>query len=189
MTRDNMFILIPAFVGGRADDGLRDRIPHLPALHRRGPGDFQHPAGDGHDDAVAHDDLAALQAAAVSSFSTAGRGSSRPDPLRINEGGTCLKPTSSVTPHGHCCWCLCCPCPPFVVAALVGVLVGLIQALTQIQEQTISFAFKADVHCVLVIFMMMGWDRFGAPRLRRGFFPPGGAYSLRGRTWPNESGR
>lgn len=46
--------------------------------------------------------------------------------------------------------------PPIVVAALVGVLVGLVQALTQIQEQTISFAFKL-ASIVLVIFMIMGW--------------------------------
>ena len=32
--------------------------------------------------------------------------------------------------------------PPIVMAALVGVIVGLVQALTQIQDQTISFAFK-----------------------------------------------
>ena len=46
--------------------------------------------------------------------------------------------------------------PPIVVAALVGVLVGLVQALTQIQEQTISFAFKLTT-IILVIFMIMGW--------------------------------
>lgn len=46
--------------------------------------------------------------------------------------------------------------PPIVVAALVGVIVGLVQALTQIQEQTISFAFKL-ASIILVIFMMMGW--------------------------------
>lgn len=32
--------------------------------------------------------------------------------------------------------------PPIVAAALIGTLVSLVQALTQIQEQTISFAFK-----------------------------------------------
>jgi type III secretion protein, HrpO family len=32
--------------------------------------------------------------------------------------------------------------PPIIVAALVGVLVSLLQALTQIQEQTLSFAIK-----------------------------------------------
>jgi type III secretion protein S len=32
--------------------------------------------------------------------------------------------------------------PPIIVAAVVGVLVSLIQALTQIQEQTLGFAFK-----------------------------------------------
>ena len=46
--------------------------------------------------------------------------------------------------------------PPILVAAVVGVLVGLVQALTQIQEQTISFAFKLTA-IILVIFMMMGW--------------------------------
>ena len=46
--------------------------------------------------------------------------------------------------------------PPIVVAAVVGIVVGLIQALTQIQEQTISFAFKL-ASIILVIFMIMGW--------------------------------
>ena len=46
--------------------------------------------------------------------------------------------------------------PPILVAAVVGVLVGLVQALTQIQEQTISFAFKLAA-IILVIFMIMGW--------------------------------
>ena len=46
--------------------------------------------------------------------------------------------------------------PPILVAALVGIVVGLIQALTQIQEQTISFAFKLAA-IILVIFMIMGW--------------------------------
>jgi type III secretion protein S len=32
--------------------------------------------------------------------------------------------------------------PPIVVAAVVGVLFSLFQALTQIQEQTLSFAVK-----------------------------------------------
>ena len=46
--------------------------------------------------------------------------------------------------------------PPILVAAVVGIVVGLIQALTQIQEQTISFAFKLT-SIVLVIFMVAGW--------------------------------
>ena len=32
--------------------------------------------------------------------------------------------------------------PPIIVATVVGVLVSLIQALTQIQEQTLGFAIK-----------------------------------------------
>lgn len=32
--------------------------------------------------------------------------------------------------------------PPIVAAAVVGILVSLLQALTQLQEQTVSFAVK-----------------------------------------------
>lgn len=46
--------------------------------------------------------------------------------------------------------------PPIVVAAMVGIMVGLVQALTQIQEQTISFAVKLAA-IVIVIFMISGW--------------------------------
>ncbi len=46
--------------------------------------------------------------------------------------------------------------PPILVAAFVGVAVGLVQALTQIQEQTVSFALKLAA-IILVIFMLMGW--------------------------------
>lgn len=46
--------------------------------------------------------------------------------------------------------------PPILVAASVGVAVGLVQALTQIQEQTVSFALKLAA-IILVIFMLMGW--------------------------------
>ena len=46
--------------------------------------------------------------------------------------------------------------PPIVVASVVGVLVSLLQALTQIQEQTLSFAIK--LICVVVtIFATAGW--------------------------------
>ena len=45
--------------------------------------------------------------------------------------------------------------PPIVVAALVGLIVSLIQALTQIQEQTISFAFKL-IAIVFTLFLTMG---------------------------------
>ena len=45
--------------------------------------------------------------------------------------------------------------PPIIVAALVGLIVSLIQALTQIQEQTISFAFKL-IAIVFTLFLTMG---------------------------------
>lgn len=32
--------------------------------------------------------------------------------------------------------------PPIIVASVVGIIISLLQALTQIQEQTLSFAIK-----------------------------------------------
>lgn len=46
--------------------------------------------------------------------------------------------------------------PPIVVAALVGTLVSLVQALTQVQEQTLSFAFKL-VAVMTVLILLSGW--------------------------------
>lgn len=46
--------------------------------------------------------------------------------------------------------------PPILTAAVVGTLVSLFQALTQIQEQTLSFAIKLFA-VILVIFMTAAW--------------------------------
>jgi type III secretion protein S len=46
--------------------------------------------------------------------------------------------------------------PPILVASVVGVLVALIQAVTQVQEQTLSFAVKL-VACIAVIFLTARW--------------------------------
>lgn len=46
--------------------------------------------------------------------------------------------------------------PPIVVATVVGVLVSLIQALTQVQEQTLGFAVKLIV-VTLVLLLTAGW--------------------------------
>jgi type III secretion protein S len=46
--------------------------------------------------------------------------------------------------------------PPVIVATLVGLLISLVQALTQIQEQTLSFAVK--LICVAVVLVTSaGW--------------------------------
>ena len=42
--------------------------------------------------------------------------------------------------------------PPIIVATLVGLVVSLLQALTQIQEQTLSFAVK--LICVSVVILL-----------------------------------
>lgn len=41
--------------------------------------------------------------------------------------------------------------PPIIVATVVGLLVSLLQAITQIQEQTLSFAVK--LICVTVVIL------------------------------------
>lgn len=46
--------------------------------------------------------------------------------------------------------------PPIVVASLVGTLVSLLQALTQVQEQTLSFGFKL-VAVGVTIFVTAPW--------------------------------
>lgn len=43
--------------------------------------------------------------------------------------------------------------PPIIVASVVGIGVSLIQALTQIQEQTISFAIKLVAVAVTIAAM------------------------------------
>lgn len=45
---------------------------------------------------------------------------------------------------------------PIVVATVIGVLVSLIQALTQIQEQTLGFAVKL-IAITLTIIMCASW--------------------------------
>lgn len=46
--------------------------------------------------------------------------------------------------------------PVVLVAATVGGLVGLLQALTQIQDQTVSYVFKL-VACALTLALTYHW--------------------------------
>ena len=43
--------------------------------------------------------------------------------------------------------------PPIIVASVVGIAVSLIQALTQIQEQTLSFAIKLIAVAITIAAM------------------------------------
>ena len=43
--------------------------------------------------------------------------------------------------------------PPIIVASLVGIVVSLLQALTQVQEQTLSFAIKLNAVEVTIVAM------------------------------------
>lgn len=46
--------------------------------------------------------------------------------------------------------------PPILVAAFVGTLVSLIQALTQVQEQTLGFVVKL-VAVIITLFVTTQW--------------------------------
>lgn len=46
--------------------------------------------------------------------------------------------------------------PPVIVATVVGLVIGLFQTVTQIQEQTLPFGIKL-VAVILCIFLMSGW--------------------------------
>ena len=43
--------------------------------------------------------------------------------------------------------------PPILVASVVGIVVSLLQALTQVQEQTIAFAVKLVAVTVMLVAM------------------------------------
>lgn len=43
--------------------------------------------------------------------------------------------------------------PPIIVASVVGIAVSLLQALTQVQEQTVSFAIKLIAVAVTIALM------------------------------------
>ena len=43
--------------------------------------------------------------------------------------------------------------PPIIVASVVGIAISLLQALTQVQEQTVSFAIKLIAVAVTIAIM------------------------------------
>ena len=46
--------------------------------------------------------------------------------------------------------------PPILIASVTGILLSLIQAVTQLQEQTLTFGVKL-IAVSLTIFLMGGW--------------------------------
>lgn len=46
--------------------------------------------------------------------------------------------------------------PPIIVASVVGIVLSLIQAITQLQEQTLSFGVKL-IAVIATLFLMGGW--------------------------------
>lgn len=46
--------------------------------------------------------------------------------------------------------------PPIIVASFVGIFLSLVQAVTQLQEQTLTFGVKL-IAVVLTLFILGGW--------------------------------
>ena len=46
--------------------------------------------------------------------------------------------------------------PPIVIASVIGIMLSLIQAVTQLQEQTLTFGVKL-LAVVLSLFLLGGW--------------------------------
>ena len=46
--------------------------------------------------------------------------------------------------------------PPILIASIIGILLSLIQAVTQLQEQTLTFGVKL-IAVVGSLFMLGGW--------------------------------
>lgn len=46
--------------------------------------------------------------------------------------------------------------PPIVVASVIGIVLSLIQAITQLQEQTLTFGVKL-IAVIVTLFLMGGW--------------------------------
>ena len=46
--------------------------------------------------------------------------------------------------------------PPILISTVIGLLVAIFQAATQIQEQTLSFTVKL-IAVILTLFLMGGW--------------------------------
>ena len=46
--------------------------------------------------------------------------------------------------------------PPILVASIVGIALSLVQAVTQLQEQTLSFGIKLTAVCI-TMFLTAGW--------------------------------
>ncbi len=46
--------------------------------------------------------------------------------------------------------------PPIVIASVIGIVLSLVQAVTQLQEQTLTFGVKL-IAVVLTLFLLRGW--------------------------------
>ncbi len=133
----------------RAQDRLPDRLPAVPAVpdHRHGGG--QRPAVDGHDDAAAGDDLPAVQAPAVRP-----RGRLEPG-RRLDREELPMTPDVVREIAGDAIRTFLMAAGPILLVSLVvGFLISLLQAVTQVQDFTLTFVPKIlAVFACLLLFL------------------------------------
>ncbi len=133
-----------------AEDGVRDRVPRLHPVPDHRPRDLVDAHVDGHDDAAARPDLAAVQDPAVRARRRLGAPHAEP------RGGiphvtqaflqTLMGRTITVA--------LELAVPTLAVSLGVGLLVSVLQAVTQIQEMTLTFIPK--VFAVGLTMVLLG---------------------------------
>src|SRR6185312_5265208 len=122
----------------RAEDRVPDRLPDLHPVRDHRPGGCERADVDGHDDALAGADLAAVQADAV-------RAGGR---LESGDGHVgcellLMTPEMVMTIGQRALEITILLAAPLLLAALIiGLLVGVFQAATQINEMTLSFIPK-----------------------------------------------
>ena len=149
---ESFYILIPSLLRLRTHRGLPDRLPRLPPLHRHRHHRLEHPPRHGHDDGLARHHLPPVQAAPLRH----GRRLDTPHP-RPCSGVSAVSP-AQILDYARMCLLIVLRLSliPIIVATVVGLLVSLLQALTQIQEQTLGFAVKL-IAISLTLLVCASW--------------------------------
>ncbi len=147
-----IFVVVSAFVTSELRTVVPDGLRHLPALRRRG-----HHRGLGaheprHVHAAAGDDLAPAQAAPLRARRRLDAGG--PEPRRELPVGRMSSSLAVELIRQALGVTLLVAAPLLLTSLVVGILVSLIQAVTQIQEQTLTFIPKLlAMAAIFVIFL------------------------------------
>src|SRR6266508_4003296 len=131
----------------RAEDGLSDRVPDLPAVPDHRHGRRRHAHVDGDDDAAACPHLPAVQDPAVRARRRLAPGDRVADEVvqRVNQDTVTELAVQAMTVA------LKVSAPFLLVGLVIGLLISIFQAATQIQEVTLTFVPKIVAVGVVVV--------------------------------------